>query len=120
MEGDFNVVQAHAEIVYGSQHQAAIDAFNFALLDCGLEDAGFVGRPFTWTNGRTRRHLDRVVCNTQWLDLFSMFRISHLNRTASDHYLLLLSYDRCSERGHSRFKFLHAWLHHRSFLEVVV
>lgn len=56
--GDFNVVQAVSEISGGHlQPQGAIDAFNLALLDCGLEDEGFVGSPFTWTNGRTWRQL---------------------------------------------------------------
>lgn len=51
---DFNVVQAVWEISGGHpKPQGAIDAFNLALLDCGLEDAGFVGSPFTWTKGRT-------------------------------------------------------------------
>lgn len=71
--GDFNVVQVRLEITSGSQPQAAIDDFNSAILDCGLEDAGYVGSSFTWTNGRTRRRLDRVVCNAQWLELFSVF-----------------------------------------------
>ena len=36
---DFNVVQSLSEISSGrTQPQAALDAFNLALLDCGLED----------------------------------------------------------------------------------
>lgn len=61
---DFNVVQAVSEISGGHpQTHGAIDAFNFTLFDCSLEDAGFVSSPFTWTNGCIWRQLDRVVCN---------------------------------------------------------
>ncbi|KAH9750075.1 reverse transcriptase domain-containing protein [Citrus sinensis] len=118
--GDFNVVQAVSEISGGHpQPQGAIDAFNLALLDCGLEDAGFVGSPFTWTNGHTWRRLDRVVCNARWSAFFSVSRVSHLNRTASDHSPLLLSWDRDSIRGPSRFKFLHVWLKHPGLIDIV-
>lgn len=118
--GDFNVVQAVSEISGGHpQPQGAIDAFNLALLDCGLEDAGFVGSPFTWTNGHTWRRLDRVVCNARWSAFFSVSRVSHLNRTASDHSPLLLSWDRDTIRGPSRFKFLHVWLKHPGLIDIV-
>lgn len=67
----------------------AIEEFNTALSDYGIEDAGYIGNPFTWSNGRTRRRLDRVVCNARWIELFTEFRVMHLNRTASDHYPFL-------------------------------
>lgn len=55
-------MQSLSEIFDGrTQPQAALDAFNLALLDCGLEDVGFAGSHFTWTNGHTWRRLDRVV-----------------------------------------------------------
>ena len=61
---DFNVMQSISEISSGhDQPQGAIDAFNLALLDCGLEDARFIGSPFTWTNGCTWKQLVRVICN---------------------------------------------------------
>ena len=118
--GDFNVVQYHSEVTGGNpQSQSSIDDFNIALLDCGLEDAGFIGSPFTWTNGRTRRRLDRAVVNSQWAGLFSVLQVSHLNRTVSDHSPLLVSVDRSTTRGPSRFRFLHTWLRHSDFLTVV-
>ncbi|KAJ4726796.1 Ribonuclease H domain [Melia azedarach] len=118
--GDFNVVQAHSEVLGGNpQSQASIDAFNLALMECGLEDVGFTGSPFTWTNGRTRRRLDRVVANPQWASHFSVFRVSHLNRTASDHSPLLISLEQSTTRGPSRFRFLHTWLRHQGFIDVI-
>lgn len=54
MEGDFNVMQTVSKISSGhAQPQRAINAFNLALLDYGLEDAWFLSSPFTWTNGQT-------------------------------------------------------------------
>lgn len=81
------------------------------------EDTGFTGSQFTWTNGHTWRR--RVVSNAQWSNYFLLFRVTHLNRTASDHSPLLLSCDKNVARGPSRFKFLHAWIKHPSFLDVV-
>ncbi|KAH9650228.1 hypothetical protein KPL70_026289 [Citrus sinensis] len=84
---DFNVVQSLSEISSGrTQPQAALDAFNLALLDCGLED---------------------------------MILISHLKRNTSDNSPLLLSYDRNTARGASRFKFLNAWLKHPNCLDII-
>ncbi|KAK9186911.1 hypothetical protein WN944_018300 [Citrus x changshan-huyou] len=118
--GDFNIVKSLSEISGGhTQPHVALDAFNLALLDCGLEDTGFVGSLFTWTTGRTRKRLDRVVCNSLWSRLFSVFRISHLNRIALDHSPLLLSYDRNTARGPSKFKFLHTWLKHPNCLDII-
>lgn len=62
---------------------------------------------------------DRVVSNAQCSNYFLLFRVTHLNRTASDHSPLLLSSNKNVARGPSRFKFLHAWIKHPSFLDVV-
>lgn len=105
--GEFNVVQSASEISGGhAQLQRAIDTFNLGLLDCGLENAWFVGSPFTWSNGHTWRQLDKVVSNTHWYNFFSLFWVTHLNRMASDHSPLLLSCDKNVARGPSMLKFL--------------
>lgn len=51
---------------------------------------------------------------------FFIFRVTHLNHTASKHSPLLLSCDRDVSSGPSWFKFLHAWLKHLDFLDVWV
>lgn len=99
--GDFNVVQAHSKVLgRNPQSQTAINAFNLGLMECGLEDAGFINSSFTWTNGTTMRHLDRVVGNSQWASHFLVFKVFHLNRTASDHSPLLIALERST--GFSR------------------
>ena len=115
--GDFNVLKSILEISGGhAQPQGAIDAINLALSDCSLKDLGFVGSPFTWTNGHTQRHLDRAISNVHWYVFFSIFWVTHMNRAVLDHSPLLLSYDRNTTRGPAMFKFLHAWLNHSGFI----
>ena len=59
------------------------------------------------------------MCNSLWSRLFSVFRISHLKRNTSDNSPLLLSYDKNTARGASRFKFLNAWLKHPNCLDII-
>lgn len=59
-------------------------------------DVGFVGNPFTWSNGRYGREaiferLDRGVANGDWRVLLPRATIKHLLRVASDHAPLLLN-----------------------------
>lgn len=49
--------------------------FYHCLEDCGLEDLGFVGNPFTWTNKQAganniQERLDRGVANSLWWSKF--------------------------------------------------
>lgn len=60
-----------------------------------------------------------MVSNAQWFDFFFVIKVTHLNCTASDHPPLLLSCDRDAAKGPSRFRFLHAWLKHPTFLDGV-
>ena len=40
--------------------------FRDCLAECGLDDMGFIGDPFTWRRSEIRERLDRAVCNVQW------------------------------------------------------
>ncbi|KAK2636341.1 hypothetical protein Ddye_031133 [Dipteronia dyeriana] len=74
--GDFN------EILYDSEKNGGLqrprffmDNFRHALDDSELQDAGFFGPSFTWSNkheGRemVQERLDHCVCNYQWRTLF--------------------------------------------------
>lgn len=42
------------------------------MAHCHLEDLGFIGYPFTWTNGRMNEHnvqerFDRIFASESWL-----------------------------------------------------
>jgi hypothetical protein len=94
--GDFN------EAMWGFEHLSARERperqmllFREALSDCGLEDIGFVGVPFTYDNGRegaanVKVRLDRAVADSSWRDLFADATLRHLVSPRSDHCPLLL------------------------------
>ena len=71
-------------------HIAQIDAFREALEICQLEDLGYKGYPFTWTNKRpsdanTKLRLDRAVATKGWIDNFPVSNVVHLLPHALDH-----------------------------------
>ena len=60
--GDFN------EILYTSEKEGGnmrpngmMREFRECLMDCGLEDLGYIGYPFTWSRGDIRERLVRAV-----------------------------------------------------------
>ncbi|EOY34748.1 Uncharacterized protein TCM_042328 [Theobroma cacao] len=114
--GDFNIILKREERLYGSApHEGSMEDFASVLLDCGLLDGGFEGNPFTWTNNRMFQRLDRVVYNHQWINMFPITRIQHLNRDGSDHCPLLISCFISNEKSPSSFRFQHAWVLHHDF-----
>lgn len=51
--GDFNDIANHGEKLGGRRkYQRKIDEFNDLLADLHLEDIGFKGQTFTWSNNR--------------------------------------------------------------------
>ena len=72
-----------------------MEAFRLALQFANLNDVGFKGRKFTWTNGRAavnnvQERLDRFVANDSWLSLYPHYQVHHLVRYGSDHCPILL------------------------------
>ncbi|KAL0386427.1 UNVERIFIED_CONTAM: hypothetical protein Slati_4603900 [Sesamum latifolium] len=64
--GDFNVILHPNENQGGDmQRLGPMDDFNDMMSD--IIDAGFEGEPFTWTNKRVWRRLDRVLYSKEWL-----------------------------------------------------
>ncbi|KAH6783287.1 hypothetical protein C2S52_008246 [Perilla frutescens var. hirtella] len=73
--GDFN------EILYLHEKEGGLPrdhlkmlAFHNAISACNLEDLGFNGYRFTWTNGQSgtdniQERLDRCLANQKWIDL---------------------------------------------------
>ena len=95
-----------------------IDAFRNALEYCQLEDLGFQGHPFTWSNKRpgcanTKVRLDRAVANKEWIDKYQMSNVTHLSSHASDHLPIILQVQCYKQQRHRRgkgFKFEESWL----------
>ena len=119
--GDLNLMMWSTEKQGGG-------AFNFeeaeilrlAMDYCQLEDLGFIGHPFTWTNNRgglenLQERLDRFVVNREWKALFGGSYVSHLEKRRSDHLPLLVCVkDRVGvmekKRRKKLFRFEEMWL----------
>lgn len=87
--GDFNVITHADEKNGGRMHRLAqsLDFLN-CMGDCGMMDAGYVGNPFTWTNGRRKtkkisKRLDRVMYNDEWSEFCCDSEASSKNRLRS-------------------------------------
>ncbi|KAK6117876.1 hypothetical protein DH2020_048376 [Rehmannia glutinosa] len=106
--GDFNEILYHHEI-WSIKDSSKIEAFRDAVGYCDLDDIGFEGYKFTWSNGQTedmniQERLDRCLANLQ---------VEHLPRLASDHSPVYVLW---SKRGQGRkgrkkiFRFEKMWL----------
>ncbi|KAL5575991.1 hypothetical protein UlMin_017690 [Ulmus minor] len=120
--GDLN------EILFNHEKQGGIERahylmsnFREALNYCGLADLGYRGPKFTWCRGKAtnlvQERLDRMLGNSEWMDLFPNSCVHHLNLRGSDHRPLLvelLKADEFSNFGKSwkrgRFHFEEAWV----------
>ncbi|XP_020985915.1 uncharacterized protein LOC110274883 [Arachis duranensis] len=69
--GDFNCVLSATDTGGNSGLSRDHDCFADCLLECGLQDLGFKGQPFTWQKGIIRRRLDKY---TNWKDEISLDR----------------------------------------------
>src|SRR4051812_14372842 len=89
--GDFNETLVGAEKEGGNlRPQRCMHGFCDALQDCNLEDLGFIGERFTWSRGRMRERLNRVVANPEWCAKFPMDALIHEDFSKSDHRPILL------------------------------
>ena len=70
--GDFNAILNSAEkLSLRPPNSAEIDAFRNVLDSCSLEDLGYRGYTYTWSNKRpgdanTKLRLDRAVATMEW------------------------------------------------------
>ncbi|XP_022883141.1 uncharacterized protein LOC111399888 [Olea europaea var. sylvestris] len=103
--GDFNVITHDGERTGHNTRNRGTTAFSDMMLDCGLEDAGFIGNRYTWTNGRVRKRLDRVLINSTAAAFCRQLTVRHLNRTSSDHSPFLLQWDSDDDLGPRPFRF---------------
>jgi hypothetical protein len=129
--GDFNEILDDSEKIGGLQRPRwQIENFRAALDDCGLQDIGFSGPPFTWCNKRDgdsmiQERLDRCVCNFRWRNLFVGARVCHLEFWRSDHRPILLDFSPnnsllCqSRKGLRRFHFEECWANKQECDDIV-
>ncbi|KAL5537605.1 hypothetical protein UlMin_045703 [Ulmus minor] len=100
--GDLN------EILFSHEKQGGADRAHYLMSNfretlnyCGLADLGFRGPKFTWCRGKAKNliqeRLDRMLGNTEWMDLFPNSRVHHLNLRGCDHRPLLIELLRADE-----------------------
>jgi hypothetical protein len=84
--GDFNEIAFSHEKDGGNDRPPSyMQVFREALDDCGLEDLGFSGDPFTWKHGRLRQRLDRAVATHTWSVQHPGVVLQHLGYIKLDH-----------------------------------
>lgn len=85
---------------------------------------GTKGAEFTWSNCRrglahTERRLDRVVCNQDWLSLWSNSVCYTLVRSKSDHHPIMFNMQQDYVTYSSSFKFMKMWASHPDCHKIV-
>ncbi|KAL8550706.1 hypothetical protein ACS0TY_009201 [Phlomoides rotata] len=101
-----------------------MDKFRHTISDLGLQDLGFQGNNYTWSN---RRELDRALANLMWWLWFPEAGVLHLLRFKSDHAPILLDCEALSKDGGRKprnrekvFRFEKMWMDHEACGEIVV
>ncbi|KAK3221878.1 hypothetical protein Dsin_008903 [Dipteronia sinensis] len=103
-QGDFNEILSEDEKLGGAQKpRGQLESFQDALDDCGLQDLGYTGPPFTWCNKRNgeemvQERFDRCVGNFPWISLLRGASVKHFKFWRSDHRPIILDV-RLEERG---------------------
>lgn len=106
--GDFNEILLNIEKSGGLiRSQGMMDAFRDGLADCYLEDLGFLGEPFTWSNQRAEPHtvrcrLNSFCVNSTWRVLVPSASVHHLTCPGSDHVPLLIKFREQHQDGPGR------------------
>ena len=70
---------------------------------CQLEDLGYKGYPFTWTNKRpgdanTKLRLDRAIAMKGWIENFQASNVVHLLPHASDHIPIAIHFQKFRQK----------------------
>ncbi|XP_026459304.1 uncharacterized protein LOC113359963 [Papaver somniferum] len=91
---------------------------------CGLEDLGYVGKSFTWTNsnigaGTKHSRIDMALGNVDWNLNFPNSKLYHLNQVGSDHSPIMLVTDAITPSCWKPFKFFLTWLNDPSCKTVI-
>lgn len=90
--GDFNsFVRADNKSAGHLVTPSQMRDFNACIFYCGLIGLDFHGPKFTWESKGTNEHLDWVLCDLVWSNLFLNAFVSHLAQTKLDHKPLFVN-----------------------------
>jgi exonuclease III len=126
--GDFNEILVDAEKQEGARPSwAQMEAFRNTLEFCQLNDMGFIGSRFTWSNKQSdicfmKERLDRVVANIGFASKFPQFSVEVLAARTSDHTPLFLSTHGGNARQRFRprqFRYEAWWQKKQGFSQIV-
>lgn len=80
----------------GNNRSSCQLSFGRATMElCGLTDLGFIGYPYTWSNGRegddnVQCRLDKALASESFWNRFSPISVTHLPRYGSDQLVSLM------------------------------
>lgn len=123
--GDFNIIRIDDKKVGGifGASRAKAD-FNSTIQECCLIELLWARQWLLWCNGRlgSRRiwvQLDKILVNTEFVNLFESACVDYLLRTTSSHCPMLVSLLRERRCGARPSRFQSMWGSHASFLLVI-
>ncbi|GKU96376.1 hypothetical protein SLEP1_g9618 [Rubroshorea leprosula] len=121
LEGDFNAMKSSQERKGGKSVRRDIKGFEEFIVKNGLLDLPLLGRKYTWyqPNGRCMSRLDRFLFNDEWLLNWPDLKQWGLQRSLSDHCLILVK-NEVRNWGPKPFKFFNALLHTPGFTDMVI
>jgi hypothetical protein len=119
--GDFNMIYSAEDKNNENLNRAMMGRFRRFVNDYELKEIPLLGRRYTWSNEReapTLVKLDRVLCTTDWEDMFPDCILQSQATQISDHCPLVLG---LTEGGHGkkRFHFESFWTKLPGFHDVV-
>nr|GMD99332.1 Transposon TX1 149 kDa protein [Ipomoea batatas] len=119
--GDFNTVKGPNEKIGGI---VPTNYFTKDLVNCcnnlDLTDAPSVGNLFTWSNGRVKAKLDRVLIDPLWANGNFNCWVEYKDFDfISDHCPILIKLFNNSEATNRPFKFFNMWISHPSFQQIL-
>ncbi|KAJ1690771.1 hypothetical protein LUZ63_014926 [Rhynchospora breviuscula] len=97
-------------------------AFASMVQRAGLQDLGYSGPAYTWSNGQPDtslicQRIDRAMASATWVARFPHAKVKYLPRMNSDHAPILLSTSSGAARG-KMFRVENWWLMRQDFNEV--
>jgi hypothetical protein len=96
--GDFNIITNNGEKMGGNAYDHNImSLFYDTINNCALQDLGYEGEIFTWTNRQDdnqhiKARLDRFLASEDWITTFPSYQNTHLIRYSSNHCPILLEF----------------------------
>jgi exonuclease III len=96
--GDFNILLSDEEKLGGNLIDPnTTNSFRNILSICDLQDLGYTGNKYTWTNKHQGdslifARLDRFIATTEWKNRFPYHINHHLLRYKSDHNPIMLDF----------------------------